>query len=102
VAELTQKQLSILQSASRLLKPGGRLVYATCSLIYQENQGVVEEFLAANPNFELKDPKEVLRDSFPAMDNLPIGASANSKWWQLFPHLHGTDGFFGAILERKS
>ena len=102
VAELTQKQLSILQSASRLLKPGGRLVYATCSLIYQENQGVVEEFLAANPNFELKDPKEVLRDSFPMMGSLPIGSSANSSWWQLFPHQHGTDGFFGAILERKA
>ena len=102
VAELTQKQLSILQSASRLLKPGGRLVYATCSLIYQENQGVVEEFLASNPNFELKDPKEVLRDSFPTMGSLPIGASANSSWWQLLPHLHGTDGFFGAILERKA
>jgi len=102
VAELTQKQLSILQSASRLLKPGGRLVYATCSLIRQENQGVVEEFLASNPNFELKDPKEVLRDTFPVMGQLPIGASADSSWWQLFPHQHGTDGFFGAILERKA
>ena len=102
VAELTQKQLSILNSAARLLKPGGRLVYATCSLIYQENQGVVEAFLAGNPNFELKDPKEVLRDTFPAMGDLPIGAHADSMWWQLFPHIHGTDGFFGAILERKA
>ena len=102
VAELTQKQLSILNSAARLLKPGGRLVYATCSLIYQENQGVVEAFLANNPQFELKDPKEVLRDSFPLMEGLPIGASKNNAWWQLFPHVHGTDGFFGAILERKA
>ena len=102
VAELTQKQLSILTSAARLLKPGGRLVYATCSLIYQENQGVVEAFLANNPQFELKDPKEVLRDSFPMMGELPIGASKNSSYWQLFPHIHGTDAFFGAILERKA
>jgi 16S rRNA (cytosine967-C5)-methyltransferase len=102
VAELTQKQLSILNSAARLLKPGGRLVYATCSLIYQENQGVVEAFLANNPQFELKDPKEVLRDSFPMMGDLPIGTSKNSSWWQLFPHIHSTDAFFGAILERKA
>jgi 16S rRNA (cytosine967-C5)-methyltransferase len=102
VAELTQKQLSILTSAARLLKPGGRLVYATCSLISHENQGVVEAFLANNTQFELKDPKEVLRDSFPMMGGLPIGASKNNSWWQLFPHIHGTDGFFGAILERKA
>ena len=102
VAELTQKQLSILTSAARLLKPGGRLVYATCSLISHENQEVVEAFLANNPNFELKDPKEVLKGSFPVMGELPIGASENSSYWQLFPHIHGTDGFFGAILERKA
>jgi 16S rRNA (cytosine967-C5)-methyltransferase len=102
VAELTQKQLSILTSAARLLKPGGRLVYATCSLISHENQGVVEAFLANNPQFELKDPKVVLRDTYPVMDGLPIGASKNNSWWQLFPHIHGTDGFFGAILERKA
>ena len=102
VAELTQKQLSILTSAARLLKPGGRLVYATCSLISHENQGVVEAFLANNPQFELKDPKVVLRDTYPMMDGLPIGASKNNSWWQLFPHIHGTDGFFGAILERKA
>lgn len=102
VAELTQKQLSILTSAARLLKPGGRLVYATCSLIAHENQEVVEAFLANNPQFELKDAKEVLKGSFPMMGDLPIGASEKSKYWQLFPHLHGTDGFFGAILERKA
>jgi 16S rRNA (cytosine967-C5)-methyltransferase len=102
VAELTQKQLSILTSAARLLKPGGRLVYATCSLIYEENQGVVENFLKANPNYELKDPKEVLSGSFPMVDGLPVGSSQNSKWWQLFPHIHATDAFFGAVLEKKA
>ena len=102
IAELMQKQLSILTSAARLLKPGGRLVYATCSLIYQENQGIVEEFLKNNPAFELKDPKEVLGASFPVFNGMPIGASQDSKWWQLFPHVHHTDAFFAAILEKKA
>ena len=51
VAELNQKQASILNSAARLVNPGGRLVYATCSLLPQENQGVAEDFLKTHPEF---------------------------------------------------
>jgi 16S rRNA (cytosine967-C5)-methyltransferase len=101
VAELNQKQVSILNSAARLLKPGGRLVYATCSLLPQENQGVAEDFLKNHPDFEVIPAEEVLKSLFPK-DKLPLGCSAENPWWQLWPHIHGTDGFFGAIFQKRT
>jgi 16S rRNA (cytosine967-C5)-methyltransferase len=100
VLELNQKQTNILASAARLLKPGGRLVYATCSLLPQENQGVAEDFLAKHPEFEVVPAAEVLKPLFPK-DQLPLGCSADNPWWQLWPHIHGTDGFFGAVFQKK-
>ena len=93
LAELTQKQASILASASKLLKPGGRLVYATCSLLPQENGQIVDTFLAAHPGFALLPANEILRQQLIGIDT--------GDTLQLLPHLHGTDGFFAAVLERK-
>jgi 16S rRNA (cytosine967-C5)-methyltransferase len=93
VAELTVKQASILDSASKLLKIGGRLVYATCSVLQEENQGVVEAFLAAHPGFSLLPAGEALAQAKIA---LPMG-----DYLQLLPQIHGTDGFFAAVMERK-
>ena len=53
IEELTAKQTAILQSAARLVKPGGRLVYATCSILREENEAIAEAFSAANPDFTL-------------------------------------------------
>ncbi|HET7833838.1 MAG TPA: RsmB/NOP family class I SAM-dependent RNA methyltransferase [Gallionella sp.] len=92
VAELTQKQAAILASASRLLKPGGRLVYATCSILPEENQQIVQAFLASHPNFVLRPAGEVLQQQ-----KIPLGMG---DYLELRPHLHGTDGFFAAVLER--
>jgi 16S rRNA (cytosine967-C5)-methyltransferase len=94
VAELTQKQSSILASASRLLKVGGRLVYATCSLLHEENQGIVEAFLAAHPEFSLIPASEALAQQKISLDT--------GDYLQLSPQLHGTDGFFAGVMERKS
>jgi 16S rRNA (cytosine967-C5)-methyltransferase len=102
IEELQAKQYSILSAASKLLKPGGRLVYATCSILQQENQVIVLEFLKQHPNFVLLDPKEVLKGSFPMLNDIPVGSSLDSSWWQLWPNRHETDGFFAAILERKT
>ncbi len=99
--ELNEKQTNILASASRLLKPGGRLVYATCSLLPQENQAIAEAFLASHPNFEVVPAAEVLKPLFPK-DTLPVGCSPDNPWWQLWPHIHGTDGFFGAVFQKKA
>jgi 16S rRNA (cytosine967-C5)-methyltransferase len=92
IEELTQKQASILAAASKLVKPGGRLVYATCSLLPQENRGIVDAFLAAHPEFVLRPANEILAQQLIGLDT---GACL-----QLLPHLHGTDGFFAAAMER--
>lgn len=93
VAELNAKQTSILASASRLVKSGGRLVYATCSLLRDENEAIVEQFLAAHPEFSLCDARESLPDNLAAMLDGPF--------LKLLPHKHGTDGFFAAAMIRK-
>jgi len=93
VAELNVKQRAILDSAARLLKKGGRLVYATCSLLQEENQNVVSAFLDTHPEFSLVPAGEVLRQQH---IDLPMGETL-----QLTPQQHNTDGFFAAVLERK-
>jgi len=93
VAELTQKQSNILAAASKLVKKGGRLVYATCSLLHEENQGIVEAFLSAHPTFQLLPAGEVL-----AQQKIPLEMG---DYLQLLPHKHGTDGFFAAVMEQR-
>ena len=93
VAEMTEKQAAILDSAARLVKFGGRLVYATCSLLNEENDAIVEAFLAAHPEFELVPMHKVLAEQ---RIELEMG-----DYLKMLPHKHGTDGFFAAVLERK-
>ena len=92
VAELQVKQAAILRSASTLVKAGGRLVYATCSLLAEENEDVVEAFLAEHPDFSLRSSAEILGQHGIAIDAEP--------YLRLWPHIHGTDGFFAAALDR--
>jgi 16S rRNA (cytosine967-C5)-methyltransferase len=92
VAELTLKQAAILQAAARMIKPGGRVVYATCSLLADENETIVEAFLARNPGFSL-----VNCDSVFAQQSIAL---RTGKYLRLTPHAHATDGFFGAVLTR--
>ncbi len=80
LAELVVKQAAILQDASRLLRPGGRLVYATCSVLPEENEAQVGQFLVRNPGFSV----------------VPDRAS---DFLSLTPRSHGTDGFFAAVLQ---
>jgi 16S rRNA (cytosine967-C5)-methyltransferase len=82
LAELTVKQGEILERAARLVKPGGRLVYVTCSLLPDENEAQVERFLVQNPDFSL----EPVEDGHNPMNLTPLG--------------QGTDGFFAAKLVR--
>ncbi len=93
VTELAAKQRAILASAARLIKPGGRLVYATCSILDEENRDVVEAFLGAHPDFSLLPAGEVLEK-----ERIPLEAD---KYLELWPHRHGTDGFFAAVFERR-
>lgn len=97
IQELVQKQTAILESASRLVKAGGRLVYATCSLLRRENEDVALAFEAAHPEYQ----------------RLPAGAALAAAqvdgaaelerdgMLRLWPHRDSTDGFFAVAWQRK-
>lgn len=102
VDEMTVKQAAILASAARLLKPGGRLVYATCSVLPQENEAIAEAFSMAHPDFEPLDAGQVLADlKVPGAERLCSGGENGLRYLRLWPHLHQTDGFFAAIWQKK-
>ncbi|MDM0105579.1 RsmB/NOP family class I SAM-dependent RNA methyltransferase [Variovorax sp. J22R24] len=102
VLELTAKQTAILQSASRLVKSGGRLVYATCSVLPEENEAIAEAFGAANPDFEAADAADVLEGlKVPGAEALCAGGEGGRRYLRLWPHRHATDGFFAAVWNRK-
>jgi 16S rRNA (cytosine967-C5)-methyltransferase len=102
VEELTAKQAAILQSASRLVKSGGRLVYATCSVLPEENEAIAEAFGTAHPDFEPQDAGELLAalkvDGAPGLCS---GGESGSRYLRLWPHRHDTDGFFAAVWKRR-
>ncbi len=88
IETLPEIQKTILENASKYVKIGGRLIYSTCTINRDENEAVVEEFLAANPNY--------------VSEVVPVGMfgySDNSRYTFL-PHITGGDGFFVAILKR--
>ena len=102
VDEMAVKQAAILQSASRLLKSGGRLVYATCSVLPQENEAIAAAFSEANPDFEPLVTGEVLAGLKVAdAANLCTGGESGQQYLRLWPQRHATDGFFAAIWQKK-
>jgi 16S rRNA (cytosine967-C5)-methyltransferase len=94
--ELVDKQRRILDSAARLVRPGGRLVYVTCSLLAREDEDQVREFLSAHPDFRIVP--------VPAIWERTIGGAcpSTSDALVLTPRGQGTDGFFVAVLERAA
>jgi 16S rRNA (cytosine967-C5)-methyltransferase len=98
VADMAALQASILASAARLVKPGGRLVYATCSLLQEENEAVVDAFTPANRSFVPLPVEELLARA--GVENAQ--ALTRAGYLRLWPHLHGTDGFFAAVWQRKA
>ncbi len=100
VAAQAQLQQAILHSAARLLKPGGRLVYATCSLLREENEAVAEAFGDSHPDFEPMPVCELLADAqVPSPERLCTGSE--QQWLRLWPHRHATDGFFAAVWRKR-
>jgi 16S rRNA (cytosine967-C5)-methyltransferase len=96
LAELIERQQQILRSAARLVRPGGRLVYATCSLLREEDEAQSKTFLGAAPDFSLVPAVRAWDETIGG--NSPGG----EDYLFLTPARHGTDGFFVAVFERRS
>ena len=90
--ELNIKQNLIINSASKLCKVGANLIYATCSLLKEENEDIVDNFLLKNKNFRILSPNSIFTKY-----GIPLNSD---KYIKLTPHKHKTDGFFSVILER--
>lgn len=94
VVELNVKQTNILARAAKLTKVGGRLIYATCSLLREENEQIAEQFLVTHADFKLLNAAEILAQQ---QINLDTG-----HYLKLLPHIHHTDGFFAAVFEKSA
>jgi 16S rRNA (cytosine967-C5)-methyltransferase len=88
-----RRQGELLFLFAELVRPGGRLIYSTCSVLPEENEAVVQSFLASRPDFALRPASIALGDAL-AAEVAPDG------FLRVAPHTHGTDGFFGAVLQR--
>ncbi len=96
VGEFQARQGAILESAARLLKPGGRLVYATCSVLRQENEGIADAFTAGHADFAGLDVATLLaKAGVEQAETLCAGPHL-----RLWPHRHPTDGFFAAVWQK--
>ena len=90
LADLPAVQLDILRNAARYVKPGGTLMYSTCTLLYRENEEVVETFLAENNSYKA--------EAFPLPGPVGLVQGGSVTLW---PHRHGTDGFFISKMRRE-
>ena len=101
VAAQAELQQRILASAARLLKPGGRLVYATCSLLSQENEAVAQAFSVAHTEFLPVSVASVLADGQVAEPGA-LCTGEEGRFLRLWPHQHKTDGFFAAVWQKNA
>ncbi len=94
-------QATILQSAARLVRPGGRLVYATWSLLVEENEAVAQALSGANEGFAALDVGPILTDlKVEGAATLCAGGDNAQRYLRLWRHRHQTDGFFAAVWQR--
>jgi 16S rRNA (cytosine967-C5)-methyltransferase len=102
VEEMSVKQTAILDSAAKLLKSGGRLVYATCSLLSQENEVIAQAFSQTHSDFEALSVQTLLTDlKVPEASSLCSLGEEGATYLRLWPHVHHTDGFFAAVWQKK-
>src|SRR5690606_28330132 len=93
LTQLCETQAAILRDAAACVMPGGRLVYASCSILPEENEQQVQAFLDTHPEFSLLDAGTVLADR-------NIALALDGPYLKLRPDVHGTDGFFAAVMQR--
>jgi 16S rRNA (cytosine967-C5)-methyltransferase len=95
LAHLIVRQQAILRSAARLVRPDGRLVYATCSVLHEEDEAQAEAFLAAEPDFSAVPAARAWNETIGGL------SPGGERCLRLTPARHGTDGFFVTIFERQ-
>ncbi|MGY8986814.1 MAG: RsmB/NOP family class I SAM-dependent RNA methyltransferase, partial [Sphingomonadales bacterium] len=98
--EFTKTQMRLMEEGARLLKPGGRLVYMTCSLLPQENEEQITAFLKKREPWRLLGAQKIWVEALGG-DKLK-NLSTNLKCFQLTPHSNGTDGFFIGVLKKPN
>jgi len=96
LVQLRSIQANLLEQAAACLRPGGRLVYATCSILEEENEAQITAFLQKHPEFSLQHAGEILQSRF----DISLPNPTTSPFLRLTPHIHQTDGFFAAVLQR--
>jgi 16S rRNA (cytosine967-C5)-methyltransferase len=97
IADIASLQNKLLNAVHSLLRPGGLLVYSTCTMEYDENQGMIKRFLQQNPDYTLEAfPKEMLANT------IALKSEAESGMLQILPHYYGSDGFFIARMRKNS
>jgi 16S rRNA (cytosine967-C5)-methyltransferase len=97
LAEFVASQRALLDAASEAVKPGGRLVYATCSSEPEENEEIIEWFLAEHPAFGSRD----LRGALPDLAEDRRGVFTPEGYLRTSPHLHRLEAFFAAVVARE-
>lgn len=94
ISELAEKQKEMLRDYSELVKPGGRLVYATCTISREENEEIVCGFLEENKDFCIVSPSMIKPELFRRF-------TTEEGFFRSLPHVHDMDGFFGAVMRRN-
>ena len=99
--DLAQMQREMLDVVCRYVKPGGKLLYSTCTVNPAENEENVRWFLETHPEFELADLRECMKQWKPEVCEELVRAVSEAGWLQLLPGIHKSDGFFIAGLRKR-
>ena len=95
-------QLQVLAEAARLVKPGGRIAYITCSVLPAENGEQVRGFLAGHPEFSVVPPEQTASVLWDKAEAFAEAAMQSDEGWLMTPRRTGTDGFFVSVLKKVS
>jgi 16S rRNA (cytosine967-C5)-methyltransferase len=96
-----KEQIEVLDRASRMVKPGGRIAYITCSVLTEENGEQVQAFVARHPEFAIVPPEETAGVLWDKADAFMQAALKFPEGWLLAPRRTGTDGFFVSVLKKS-
>jgi 16S rRNA (cytosine967-C5)-methyltransferase len=97
-----KEQIEVLDRAAKLVKPGGRIAYVTCSVLPQENGEQVKAFIANHPEFTIVPPEQTASVLWDKAEDFARAALASPWGWLMTPRRTGTDGFFVSVLKKQT